>query len=191
MLPVKASVSGPAATSPVRPANVASALAPIDAKPAPKTPGRTLDLSKVDVSRIAERQRQRKLQDFAKIVGLMTHEPKYQDMTLKDLRWLVMPAVSSGQYALAETKAAAGKTATPVAALLWAQVSPEIDKKIVAAAEAPLKLQPTEWTSGKLRRVVAVIGRKDAVASLSEQFQQQSRDGYSPTSAKGTTSAKE
>ena len=92
-------------------------------------------------------------------------------MTLRDLHWLVMLAIESGPQLIAEVKPAPGKEAGAVAALLWGQVSPEINAKLGVAGDMPLKLQPVEWTSGKIRRIVATIGRIEAIDGIKVEFQ--------------------
>lgn len=59
---------------------------------------------------------------------------------LADIEWLILPAISEGQYKLFRNEKA------PAGVALWACVSDEVEKKLNAGLG---KLTPKDWVSGK------------------------------------------
>src|SRR5262249_50333136 len=86
---------------------------------------------------------------FSQIVALLMPSPRHKHFSLADLEWLVVPALTSGQYAVAEAKIK-DRLSVPAAAVLWASVSPEVDKRLSEALNSPIRLQPAEWKSGDI-----------------------------------------
>ena len=136
-----------------------------DAKPrVPQsdTPAKTL-------TRPSDARRERMAQSFANIVGVLMRDPGFKNLRLADLEWLVIPAILSGQWRLAQGAARPTKSDTasaeekasmyvPVATALWASVSPEIDKRLSENLDKPLTLRPNEWLSGQHIWLIAVAG---------------------------------
>ena len=96
--------------------------------------------------------------------------PGYQDMRLKDLEWFLMPAISAGQYMIAETKPSAERRGGVAAILLWARVSLEVDKRLSEIKEKLPRLQPEEWVSGDILRTAVLVGQKAATEALLAKF---------------------
>ena len=131
---------------------------------------RTLELSRDDFRRIGDKQRDRRANAIGKIVSLLARTPRYRDMPVSDLAWFLMPAIAAGQYLIGETKPSAERRGGVVAMLLWARVSPEVDKRLSESKDKPPRLEPEEWTSGDIVRVIEVVGRKDAIKPLLAEF---------------------
>jgi cytolysin-activating lysine-acyltransferase len=126
-----------------------------------------------------QRRQERMAQGFANIVAVLMRDPGFKNIRLADLEWLVLPAVLSGQWRLAHAKtgqagaagkddpalAAAGQQSlmVPVAAALWASVSPQIDKRLSETADQPLMLRPNEWATGDIPWLIAVAGDRRVV----------------------------
>lgn len=124
---------------------------------------------------------------LANIVALMIRDPKFRVMKIADLEWLVMPAVLSGQWQLAQgTTPAAEKTAAdkkngaeaqqpgrmfPVAAALWARVSPAVDARLSSGLDKPMMLKPQEWTSGDIVWIIAVPGQAQYLKKFLQHLQ--------------------
>jgi len=136
---------------------------------------RTLELSRDDFRKIGDKQRNRRANAIGKIVSLLARAPTYQDMPLKDLEWFLMPAIAAGQYMIGETKPSAERRGGVAAMLLWARVSPEVDKRLSESKDKPPRLEPEEWTSGDIVRVIEVVGRKDAIKPLLAEFKRINR----------------
>ena len=131
---------------------------------------RTLELSRDDFRKIGDRQRNRRANAIGKIVSLLARSTRYRDMPVSDLDWFLMPAIAAGQYLIGETKPSAERRGGVVAMLLWARVSPEVDKRLSESKDKPPRLKPEEWTSGDIVRVIEVVGRKDAIKPLLAEF---------------------
>ena len=119
-------------------------------------------LSKEQVAAIAARRSVA----FAKIVRVFMRTPKYRQMPLADLEWLVAPAVASGQFLVAEIRDKASGVAVPVAAVLWAMVSDTVDQRLASNAGQPIRLQGKEWTTGSIPWLMAMAGEPRRASAL-------------------------
>ncbi|MEL6622590.1 MAG: toxin-activating lysine-acyltransferase [Pseudomonadota bacterium] len=112
---------------------------------------------------------------FGDIINVLMRTETFRDLKLRDLDWLVMPALQSGQFALAhgdprrpdERKndpPGAEKPNIPIAVVLWAHVSEDVDSKLRVQVDAPfVKLAPEDWRSGEIPWIVAAGGLPDAL----------------------------
>jgi hemolysin-activating ACP:hemolysin acyltransferase len=132
--------------------------------------GRTQELSRADLTKLAETQRRKRAEALGSIVALLSRAEGYRDMTLKDLEWLVMPALATGQYMIAETKPSETKRGGVAAVLLYASVSPEVEAKIKAAGNVPPRLTAADWISGPLKTVVVAVGTGAGLSGLRARF---------------------
>lgn len=107
---------------------------------------------------------------FGEIALLMSRSPAEQHYALRDLDWLVAPAVSLGQFALAEAQSKSNGLVVPVGAVLWALVSPEVDQRLSAQETGPIRLAPSEWRSGDIPWVIHTIGEPKILGGLMEQL---------------------
>ena len=136
--------------------------------------------------RPGQRRQERMAQSFANIVAVLMRDQGFRTLRIADLEWLVLPAILSGQWRIAQTKAqqrGAARAAdggpkssggqdvlVPVAAALWASVSPEIDKRLSENLDRPLMLQPNEWATGDILWLIAVAGDRRAVPKFVEHL---------------------
>ena len=96
---------------------------------------------------------------FTQVVGVLMRSPHYRRYTLGDLEWLVIPPLLAGQFRIGEAKADKNQGAVmPVAVVLWASVSAEVDKKLMENEDASLQLKPEEWNSGDILWLVHAVG---------------------------------
>jgi cytolysin-activating lysine-acyltransferase len=107
---------------------------------------------------------------FGEITLLMSRSPAEQHFALRDLDWLVAPAVSLGQFALAEAQSKTNGLVVPVGAVLWALVSPEVDQRLSAQETGPIRLAPSEWRSGDIPWVIHTVGEPKILGGLMEQL---------------------
>jgi hemolysin-activating ACP:hemolysin acyltransferase len=116
---------------------------------------------------------------FGDIVTVLMRTEPFRDLALKDLEWLVAPSVNTGQFALAHgdprpsdqlsdaDKADTNRPNIPVAAVLWAYVSDEVDARLRAnVTEGVVRLAPDEWRSGKTPWIVAAGGTPEALKAI-------------------------
>lgn len=76
---------------------------------------------------------------LGEIVTLLAQSPAHKHLFVADLDWFIGPPMMVGQFRViyAEER--------PVALALWASVSEEVDKELLAGR---MRLKPTEWKSG-------------------------------------------
>jgi hemolysin-activating ACP:hemolysin acyltransferase len=132
------------------------------------------------------------------VVAVLMRDPNFRTMPIADLEWLVLPAVMSGQFRVAEAPASllgpdkardkapgkapdkapskapddakAGGVLVPVAVALWARVSGEIDQALSERLDRPVRLKPHQWASGEHVWLVAVAGDRRAVPKLIDRL---------------------
>ncbi len=100
--------------------------------------------------------------NFGGAVSLFMRSPAHRHYTLADLEWCLIPPLALNQFMAAEAKLPNGQ-AVPVALVLWARVSAEIDARLTAAPRYPLRLHPNEWQSGDLIWIVDAVGEPKSV----------------------------
>ena len=131
-------------------------------------------------------ERQRSMSDgLASIVAIMMRDRRFRDVRLADLDWLVMPPILVGQWKIARGTMTPSKGANtedggrifPVAAALWACVSPEVDARLSADLDKPLILKPGEWQSGDIIWLIAVPGQPAYVKQLLKHLQETTFQG--------------
>ena len=103
---------------------------------------------------------------FGEIVSVLMRQPSSKRHSLSDLEWMVLPALMANQFSLAEAQSKAQGFTVPIALLLWARVSPEVDKRLAAALDQPLRLAPAEWTSGDNVWLVEACGEPRALQAM-------------------------
>jgi len=108
---------------------------------------------------------------FTQVVGVLMRSPHYRRYTLADLEWLVIPPLLAGQFRIGEAKVDKNQGAVmPVAVVLWASVSAEVDKKLMETEEASLQLKPEEWKSGDILWLVHAAGETRFVRQVVDEL---------------------
>jgi cytolysin-activating lysine-acyltransferase len=169
-----APAAAPAASTPPP----APAPASASSSPAAASTGGTAALSPEEAKRRVQLAKQLAA-SFGELVMLLMHSPSERKHTLADLEWLAVPAVMNGQFALAEAQAKDTGVVTPVGALLWAFVSPEIDARLSDVSK-PVMLKPDEWRSGDIPWIILAVGDKRVVGGLLEKLTQPAFKGKLP-----------
>lgn len=106
---------------------------------------------------------------FGEIVGVLMRAPQYRHTFLSDLEWLVLPPLVTGQFALAEARQKESGLTMPIAVLLWASVSDDVDARLSSNLGGQLRLKPNEWTSGANAWLIEAVGDPRAVKALVDQ----------------------
>lgn len=107
---------------------------------------------------------------FGEIVSVLMRSEHYRSYTLQDLEWLVVPAVLSNQFLLAEARAKGNGFTAPVGVVLWAQVSPEVDQRLTASVAQPIRLKPEDWRSGNIPWLVDAVGPPKLIGGMLQQL---------------------
>ncbi len=116
--------------------------------------------------------------NFGGAISLLMRSPAHKHYTLADLEWCLVSAFALNQFMVAEAKLPNGQ-AVPVALVLWARVSAEVDARLSAAPCYPIRLDPNEWRSGNAIWIVDAVGEPKAV--------QQCIDALKKTAFQGKT----
>jgi cytolysin-activating lysine-acyltransferase len=98
------------------------------------------------------------------IALVFSRSPTHKHYTYADLEWMILPAVASEQYYVAEFQHKEIGARAPVAAVLWASVSDETDHRLGANPGQKIRLRPDEWKSGEHLWIVDLAGDPGVVA---------------------------
>jgi len=117
------------------------------------------------------------LASFGEIVSVLMRAPQYTRYALGDLEWLVAPAVLNRQFSLVRARGPEKGPSPLVAVVMWASVSPEIEKRILADVGAPLRLNAKERKSGDRHWITDAVGRQKVIATVVERLRETAFDG--------------
>lgn len=110
--------------------------------------------------------------NFGQIVSLLMRSRSHRFNMLADLEHLVVPAIAARQFRVAEGVSAEAGLVAPVAAVLWASVSDEVDQRLSQAIDLPIRLKPEEWRSGDTVWIVDAVGDPKAIQALLQHLKQ-------------------
>ncbi len=138
--------------------------------PAPSTP----PVSPEALQQGLDRAR-RSLLGLGEVVSVLMRSPQHQGMPLASVRMLT-PAIALGQYLTATAQDKNTGAASPVAVVIWANVSDELDRRFSGDGEQP-SLQPADWKSGENAWLIAAAGEQALVQRLIATLQQNTLKG--------------
>ena len=95
---------------------------------------------------------------------------RHKHYSIADLEWLVLPPLLTGNFSIAEAKSSKNGVSVPVAVALWASVSREVDKRLSANVDKPMRLRPSEWRSGDILWLVDAVGDPRVVPQFLKQL---------------------
>lgn len=107
---------------------------------------------------------------FAQAISILMRAPQTRDLKLADLEWLILPALKNQQIAIAEAKLKDTPGNVPVAVLLWAMVSPDVERRMIADKSAIPRMEPGDWKSGDIPWIVAALGPADILKNVVAQL---------------------
>lgn len=146
---------------------VVSPTPPVDvsAAQATKSPPASVEMSP-DAKRKAAETSRAVMTAFGQITSVLMRTQHYRQSKIADLEWLVVPALTTGQFSLAEAHSRSNGISAPVGVVLWASVSPEVDARLAASQDVPVRLNPNEWKSGDIIWVVDAVGEPQTVQAM-------------------------
>lgn len=161
-----------------RASDVGSAKAVLaEERPDPASQQGSAQVAGANGSAIPEKARQqaetalRNTLAFTQIIGVLMRSEHYKHYALADLEWLVIPPMLAGQYRIGEAKPKTGGS-VPVAVVLWARVSADVDQRLAQVGGGSIRLRPDEWTSGDILWLVHAAGAprfvREALRQLNE-----------------------
>ena len=146
-----------------------AAAAPVAAPAAAASPAEAPSLSEEELKKRAAASKLVSA-SFGEIVSVLMRSEHYKSYTLQDLEWLVVPAVLSNQFLLAEARAKGNGFTAPVGVVLWANVSPEVDQRLTANIAQPIRLKPEDWRSGNIPWLVDAVGPPKLIGGMLQQL---------------------
>jgi hemolysin-activating ACP:hemolysin acyltransferase len=161
----------PKGVAPVDGADAAAAATGSAASASPQGPQQAADGKVTPITEKVRREAAalRNTLAFTQMVGVLMRSPHYKQCTLADLEWLVIPPLLAGQFRIGEAKPKEGLS-LPVAVVLWARVSAEVDKRLMETDSPSFQLKPEEWTSGDILWLVHAAGETRFVRHVVEQL---------------------
>lgn len=108
---------------------------------------------------------------FGEIVSVFMRSAEHKHMSLAELERLVVPAIATRQFLVAMAQSKSNGKRFPVAVLLWASVSAEIDSKIAANGDKLPELEPKDWKSGEIPWLLGAAGNPQLFAGMFKQLQ--------------------
>jgi hemolysin-activating ACP:hemolysin acyltransferase len=99
-------------------------------------------------------------------VSVLMRSEGHRHLFLADLETLLLPAIAAGQFSLMDAQSKSIGFTQPVGVVLWARVSAEVDKRLSANLDRPMRLKPEEWTSGDILWVVEAVGDNRVMGTL-------------------------
>ena len=103
---------------------------------------------------------------FGELVTLLMRSENDRKRPIAELEWMITPAIAAGQFAIADAQSKKTGATAPVAAVLWAMVSEEVDKRLSLPEDNTVRLDPKDWRSGPIPWIVLALGDKRIVAGL-------------------------
>ncbi len=164
--------SKPAATAPASPPQAAAAPAAVPAKAADAGP--PLDAEEAKKRAAVSKHL---LLSFGEIVSVLMRSPPFRNMPLNEVETMVVPAVMSGQFLVAEAQSKSKGFVTPVAIALWATVSAEVDQRLAKDLDKPFRLQANEWRSGDIAWLITIAGEGRIISPMLKQLQETTLKG--------------
>ena len=107
---------------------------------------------------------------FGEVVTLMMRTPRYRKMPIETLEATAAAPVALGQVAIAEVQSKENGAMMPIAAVLWAKVSPEVDRRLSDTENETTSLAVNEWRSGNIPWIIEAIGERKALGKLLHQL---------------------
>lgn len=154
------------------------------AKPAPQAGAAPPKMEPASLSAPSEARHARWAQAFSSIVAVMMKDEAYKAVRLAELEHMVVPAVVSGKWRVGHAPLRANgdgqntsgqpdaRVMAPAAAVLWAQVSDDIDRRLSSSNDKGILILPDKWISGPHVWITMAAGEKHAIARVIAQLRQ-------------------
>lgn len=148
---------------------------------APANASGTTVLPSPELSAVEARARagasKRQLMSLGEIVSVLMRSPEFRTLALAEVAALVVPAVRTGQFLVAEAQSKVNGFVTPVAMALWATVSEGVDRRLSDNLDQPFRLAANEWKSGQIAWLIALVGDRRGINPLLNQLQKTTLKG--------------
>ncbi len=116
------------------------------------------------------RVNERLAMEFGKVAVVLLGSPRHRAQPLGEIFQQIMPYVAAGQCMVAGAKAENTETASPIAAVIWANVSDEVDRRLLADQSGRIVLGANEWRSGTNAWIIEAVGPGKVVEAMFNQL---------------------
>ncbi len=103
---------------------------------------------------------------FGQILTVFLKSPTHRQLSLAAIETLVAPAIRSAQFVVAEAQVSTTGLTSPIAVVLWAEVSKAVDIRLSEDIANTLTLKPKEWTSGEQPWIIDAVGEPKVLAMI-------------------------
>lgn len=103
---------------------------------------------------------------LGQIITVLLRSKGHRQLPIGWLEQIVVPAVSTGQFFLAQVRAKENRASMPVGVVLWASVTPEIDKRLTETMEPTPRLATAEWKSGNIIWLMEAVGEARLMGAM-------------------------
>lgn len=105
------------------------------------------------------------------LVIILSRSPAHKHYSFADLEWMVLPAVVAGQCHIVEALHKERGFRAPIAALTWAFVSEEVDRRLAQQSTGSrVRLRPDEWMSGEIAWLIDAVGTAEGVRTALQRL---------------------
>ena len=112
---------------------------------------------------------------FTRVVAVLMRSKPYRQFSLGSLESVVVPALMTNQFMIAEANI--DGQVVPTAVAFWARVSTEVDQRLSGPQQMLVPLKPNEWRGGDIPWLIDVIGDSKAVTALYQRLTETVFDG--------------
>ena len=107
---------------------------------------------------------------LGEITSVLMRSKTHAVLPIAQLQTL-LPAIARNQYVTAEARSRENGMSSPIAVVIWATVSDEVDQRLSADAQKPLSLTAADWAGGANVWVIEAVGEPRAVSALIKRLQ--------------------
>ena len=105
---------------------------------------------------------------FTRVVAVLMRSKPYRQFSLGSLESLVVPALMTGQFAIADANI--NGQVVPVAVAFWANVSAEVDQRLSDPGQKMMQLKPDDWRSGEIPWLIDAVGDGNVIPHLLQRL---------------------
>lgn len=121
-------------------------------------------LASLDPAQVGAAQSKLVAASIGDMVVVLSRSPAHKHYSLADIEWMVLPPVFMGQFYIVETAHKERGFRAPIAAVTWAFVSEEVDRRLAEqGAGSRARLRPDEWNCGEIAWLIDAVGSTEGV----------------------------
>jgi hemolysin-activating ACP:hemolysin acyltransferase len=100
---------------------------------------------------------------FGRIVSFLATIKQFEGTKIRSIKELVFPAIIQGKAMIVDPPTNSAPTSEPLAVILWASVSKDVDTKLSNCLNGIPKLKINDWNSGDILWIIFCAGDKNVI----------------------------